>query len=240
MADLIILSNGLQDGHAGAGTGGWAGLMSGGGKNFTSTSNFGSDLTLGSTNSSIVAGANVGNTTHHIRQSFLTFNKSTISDTVTSAQIKVFVRDSQGAPKIIPMLGTFDPTLAPSANRMNAFVNHQSSKLADEQLVSTPNFTLSTTATVTFDLNSTALGVLNDPSIDNLLVMLIDSEYNFSQDQPVSGDFNLTNIYYSPQQFNPLLTSLSPQLIINYGPPRVGITLASGTITLNSGKITIL
>ena len=70
--------------------------------------------------------------------------------------------------------------------------------------------------------------------------MLIDSEYNFSQDQPVSGDFNLTNIYYSPQQFNPLLTSLSPQLIINYGPPRVGITLASGTITLNSGKITIL
>lgn len=239
MADLIILSNGLQDGHAGAGTGIWAGLMSGGGKNFNSTSNFGSDLTLESANSSIVAGANVGNTTHVIRQSFLTFSKSTISDTVTSAQLKVFVKDSQGAPVIIPMLGTFDPSQAPSANRMNAFVNHPSNALADEQLVSTPNFTNSTTATLTFDLNSTALGVLNDSSIDNLLVMLIDYEYNFSEDQPVSGDFNLTNIYYSS---NPGIDAsvLSPQLIINYELPRVGITLTSGTITLNSGKITIL
>ena len=238
MADLIILSNGFQDGHAGAGTGAWQGLLSGGGKNFKSTTTSGFDLTLGSVNASIVAGADTGNNTHHIRQTFLTFDKSTISGTVASAQIKVFVKDSQGAPKIIPMLGTFDPTLAPSANRMNAFVNHQSSKLADEQLVSNSNFSFSISETVTFDLNSTALGVLNDPSIDNLLVMLIDFEYNFSQDQPTSGDFNLTNIYYSPQQFG-ITSALSPQLIINYELPRVGITLASGTITLNSGKITV-
>jgi len=239
MADLIILSNGLQDGHAGAGTSDWASLMSGEGKNSTSNSNFGSDLTLGSQNSSIVAGADTGNNTHNIRQTFLTFDKSTISGTVASAQIKVFVKDSQGAPSIIPMLGTFDPTLAPSANRMNAFSYHQSSKLAEAQLVSNSNFTNSITETVTFDLNSTALGVLNDSSIDNLLVMLIDFEYNFSQDQPTSGDFNLTNIYYSPQQFN-IYTILSPQLIINYVSTDKVITLASGTITLNSGKITIL
>ena len=239
MADLIILSNGLQDGHAGAGTGAWAGLMSGGGKNFNSTSNFGSGLNLGSADSSIVAGANVGNTTHNIRQTFLAFSKSTISDTVASAQLKVFVKDSQGAPVIIPMLGTFDPSQAPSAGRMNAFVPHSSNVLADPKTVSNLNFTNSTTDTWIVDLNSTALGVLNDSSIDNLLVMLIDYEYNFTQTQPDSGDLNLTNIYYSPPTFGPF-TSLSPQLIINYEHSTPGITLTSGTITLNSGKITIL
>ena len=237
MADLVILSN-HTDGHAGAGTSDWAGLLSGAGKNFNSTSDSGTGTSLSGDTQSILAGADIGNNTHAIRQTFLTFEKPSGLDlggnnVVTSAQLSIIVRDSVGAPRITPLLGNFNPTLAPSPARFNAFGN--TPNLANPQLVSSSDFTGSITHSLIFDLNSFAIGILNDSSIDHLLVMLIDYEYNYTQTQPASGDFNLTNIYYTSNPGAPV-SPRGPKLLINFGSPG-RIKLNSGLIQLTSGKV---
>lgn len=224
------------DGDIGASTTNWNTLITADtakGFNDSGTSGGGSGFGGGE---SVSAAADANGTSYQHRQMFLEFDLETIQDyfnqnigtSIVSAYIELSVRGAEGGPKVKLRKGNWNSVGGPATGWFNDYTSTLYYDGAD--------FILLAGQTVQFPVSSTGLSDL--ALADPFKVMVIESDYVHAGDTPTNGDANVANFYYSEIT----TVTLRPSLVVTVTDPSPGlkgINLTNGTISLNSGKITI-